>query len=402
MPFLDNVGKAAGLLSTGSPMLDIGLGLLAQSGPVAGPAPSLGQAFAGASQFAQQREQGRLRTSAMREALNERTRRNEAMGQLQGLLSGTTKVPAGDMLSPTGQSAGYRNVPTISTPQGQEQMLGLLGQIAPEAMAQGLLSQMFAQNEPPRLSTQLNDLLYLHPDMSRDEVAQLYSTNDPEKAAQLELLRINLLNAQNQREQDLAERELANLSAGIHGDKMLSTILAMDEANQVLKDSPLMTGTSITQLARAVAGGGTALANLFGADNASTQEVQRLVDAYDILQRNSNDLVAQIASAPDSGFSSAVASGLRAITAGKGGTELSYGANQQFIESNLDELLRTFEASGVPISPEIMQRARDRLNQLRGGDYSSLSDSDLLSIDPADLSAQERAALEAEYDVRGI
>ena len=63
MPFMDKLGQAAGLLSTGNPMLDVGMGLLAQSGPVVGaPAPSLGQAFAGASQYASQREQGRMKT----------------------------------------------------------------------------------------------------------------------------------------------------------------------------------------------------------------------------------------------------------------------------------------------------------------------------------------------------
>lgn len=252
MPFMDNMNNAAGLLSSGNPMLDIGLGLLAQSGPVVGaPAPSLGQAFGNASQFASQREQGRLQTQAYRDKLQQDKDRREAMSQLQGLLGSTTEflTPANNnMLSPTGEPVGRNvsQVPVAQTPEGRQQMLGLLGQVAPEAMAQGLLGQMFPTNTGPRLSTQLQDLQHLYPNASLEELQQMYQNmqgddiDDLLKRLQVE----EIISDRDSEAEDEAEQEnLASTSFDAFGD-VVSTIA---ESNAALAGTFLEPGRVGTQ-----------------------------------------------------------------------------------------------------------------------------------------------------------
>src|SRR5690554_572352 len=83
--------RLEGLLSGASPIGNLGLGLLAASGPSAQPR-SFGQVLAQGSQFASERQRAAMETQAMRDALAQQKRQQEAQAQLAGLLSGTSAV----------------------------------------------------------------------------------------------------------------------------------------------------------------------------------------------------------------------------------------------------------------------------------------------------------------------
>ena len=99
-----------------SPMFNVGIGLLANSGPSTTPT-SLGQGLARGLQFAQNAQQQNLRNQLVRSRLEDDARRRRASEQLGGLLSG-----------------------------GDNPTMGLLADIAPGAVAQGLLGQMFPRS----------------------------------------------------------------------------------------------------------------------------------------------------------------------------------------------------------------------------------------------------------------
>lgn len=358
MPFMDNVGKAAGLLSTGSPMLDIGLGLLAQSGPTYGPAPSLGQAFAGASQFAQQREQGRLRTSAMREQLNQATRRNQAMQELQGLLGATTEVktPAtNNMLSPTGGSVGSNisQVPTMQTPEGQQRYMGLLGEIAPEAMVQGLLAQQFS-SQSPRTSTELNDFQAISGMSPSDPgfmeaFAQYRQSNvDPMQTLQMQNLMLEIQDRLNSRDEAESEQiEEARLAANSF-DSVVSTIAGMAEANANLAGTFLETGAlgAGSGTRRSISSLIDEASRVFGNGERAGLDLETNLDNFNTLSNNLVDLMVE-------GLNTDASRQIRQAT--KPNANLTPEANASAMLRILDETRRAHAAQGTEFNPETLQ-----------------------------------------------
>lgn len=135
-------GLGGGVL--GNPLLDIGASIAALGGPA-------GARAAESLQFAAQRGQGALRNLALLQGIQQQQRRNQAVGRLQGLLGSVTEQ---DVLSPALSRSGLlaaveegldptvtQQVPTIQTPQGRQQALQVLAQLAPEQVASTLLAQ---------------------------------------------------------------------------------------------------------------------------------------------------------------------------------------------------------------------------------------------------------------------
>ena len=128
---------------------DIGMGLLSQSGPVVGaPAPSIGQAFAHSMQYANSRDIERMQLQAMRDQMTQQKRRGDAITELQAMMGSNTTIqgPTTSVAGMGGESIGsipgYRaSVPTIATPQGQQQMMGLLADVAPEQFVHSMIEQ---------------------------------------------------------------------------------------------------------------------------------------------------------------------------------------------------------------------------------------------------------------------
>lgn len=111
--------RLEGLLSGADPIGNLGLGLLSASGPSFVP-QSFGQVLASGVNFASQRQMEAVRNQALRDQLAEQKRRSEALQRLPGLLGGA-EAPS------------------------EQELIGLLGTIAPDAVVSGLLGQMFAQ-----------------------------------------------------------------------------------------------------------------------------------------------------------------------------------------------------------------------------------------------------------------
>lgn len=149
--------RLGGLLAGGNPLFDVGVGLLAASAPRPG-GVGFGEALANAMQFASQRQQQALQSQIQREALLQRQRQQQALAQLPGILTGMTTVEdapttiaADDPMGITATIPGRREqVPTIQTPEGQQQLIGLLSQIDPSAVTQSILQRVMPQPTEPR------------------------------------------------------------------------------------------------------------------------------------------------------------------------------------------------------------------------------------------------------------
>lgn len=141
------VNRLQGLLSGQNTLGNLGLGLLAFSGPSAQPR-SFGQVLAGGAQFASDRQRQAMENEAMRQELLASKRQQAALQGIPGLLSQQTHVPVSapiglmnveggmDMIDATRRQA----VPTVSTPQGKQQLFELMMQANPQA-ATDILAQ---------------------------------------------------------------------------------------------------------------------------------------------------------------------------------------------------------------------------------------------------------------------
>lgn len=196
-----------GLLSgsLNSPALNLGVGLLSAAGPSTVPV-SFGQALGRGLQFAQSAEQQSLRNQAIRSQLSQRSQKQAAAKQLQGLL--------GDQ------------------PNGQ--MLGLLGQMAPGATAQGLLSQMFPRSNS---TLQLLDAAGIDPDSKegQDIIRQKLTGGAEQLDATLKLLQIQ------KAQREAAESNIERVRK--EADAKVSVLTGIDRLKEVVKLNSSLAGT---------------------------------------------------------------------------------------------------------------------------------------------------------------
>lgn len=158
--------RLEGLLSGASPIGNLGLGLLAASGPSTTPR-SFGQVLAQASQFASERQRAAMQNQAMRQALEDSQSRREAMQQLPGLLAQTTvaQAPSTQQITGIGGEAVGRIpgrqglIPTVQTPEGQQQLMGLLAQANPQDFSRDLIGQMLTSQAPPEFASPIGKMI---------------------------------------------------------------------------------------------------------------------------------------------------------------------------------------------------------------------------------------------------
>lgn len=135
---------------------EFSLGLLAQSGSgTGGLAQAIGRS--GLSVLGTQEE--RLRNQILRNQLVEQERRRALLRQVPGLLGNTVvqgpdrnfTIPGVEGLGDTDFSIPSKKelVPLLSTPGGQSKLIGLLSEVAPEALLSQLTSQLFSAPEKP-------------------------------------------------------------------------------------------------------------------------------------------------------------------------------------------------------------------------------------------------------------
>ena len=199
---------SSGLL--GDPLLNVGVGLLASSGPSLTPI-STGQGLAEGIKMARTAEQQNLRNQATRAGIEDAARKRRAQEQLGGLLGG----------------------------QGEQgELLGLLAQVAPGATAQGLLGQAF-----PRQSSLERNLRALKIDpntLTREEKMAFIGGGDGGMEALIKRLRAeqiagDISKSKSEAEEKAADVELSTIGS-IDNLTKLADIIPRMQAGRLLTD----------------------------------------------------------------------------------------------------------------------------------------------------------------------
>lgn len=351
-----------GLLGNAGLMQDLGTGLLSQSGWSATPV-SLGQAFGGAMQFANTRQADRLALEAARQKVEQEKARGNAMNQLQGLL----QPPTAPM---PGTTPG---VPMIQTPAGQAQAMGLLGQIAPEAMAQGLFAQMFKAQEAPRVSTDLATFRSLNPHLVPGSAAereafaswsQSQETLSPVDQMRLNEATLGVLKLQQELEGTRGDERTEEQLRAVHSNGMARNLLAFRTLNNALSESFLATGSFGVNARRPIAAFLNDVRDAMGADST---EYRNLLAQRDELENLAAAIVTQRSEAAGAGIGRTDA-GRALLAAEKPGLGLAPSANNIIVDRMLQDLLAEAQATGTYIDPAIAQQ----IQELSGQNYRSV------------------------------
>jgi hypothetical protein len=357
-------------------LMDLSTGLLSQSGYSTTPV-TFGQAMGGAMQFANQRQVERVQLESTRAQLQSQIERRDAMKQLEALLSpGTTPGP---IVTPTPAA--------ITTPQGQAQAMGLLGQIAPEAMAQSVMSQMFGQQSQPRVSAELNTFAALNPELEmgtpefRESFNQWATQNDlPEAMRQqleIQLLSEQLTKARTDREAAGETRQQAQIALRRALVQDASKLVSMFDLNQRLEGTALASGLPMPEVRRAIAGGSAAVQRLFG---ISSSEADELMESFDTFNKFSTDFVVGSLDRM-AGTGSISIPKFEALIASNASLGAAPGTNRTIIASNIEAILEGAAVEGITLPNETRLRAiLSQVKPTAGGGV--------------DLTPEERAELE--------
>lgn len=347
-----------GLLSEGNPLLDIGLGLLAQSGPVRGPAPSFGQTLGRAGQFAFARNRERLRNDLIRSRLAEDQRRREAVGQLQGLLGQETTIqgPGTAVTGLEGEEIGtipgrQAMVPLLATPEGQSQLMGLLGQVAPETVATSLLSQQTERAEPADL--RMFREFFPDVDPGTPEGRQQFlefkkaQTGNEQQALQLDIMKrqleveklVNELRSEREEEQ----QSEANFADAVRSD--VSDAKRLLQLNERLADSLGETGVPLPNMRRAILSGTSAVRRLFGGD---TQKADQVIADFDTFNKIANRFALETAERLNT-RGALTNFQLQSIQNTVPSLSLSPTANRRIVADQLESLISAADRNDVPL-----------------------------------------------------
>jgi hypothetical protein len=368
----------AGLLADPR-LMDIGTGLLSQSGYSATPI-TFGQAMGGAMQFANQREADRVGLESARTTLAQQKQRQQAMSEIQGLLQPVNQpysrvTPGTGPLAQPQSQMGVQSVIPAQTPEGQSKMLGLLSQVAPEAMTQGLLAQMFKEQEPTRVSTDLNTFRALNPsitpgsDAERSGYMAFLQQKEPQagpealmQQAELALLVERLEAARMEREgaERTESQDRATTRRNIITD--LSHLEEMSDLTDRLEGTFLETGRPAPDVLRAVVGGVQSIQDILGVDSAKAAQIKA---DYDTLKKYSSDFVLGSLDRLQ-GTGAIQTSKFDMLTAANAGVGTSPATNRQVIANNIEALLDGADIEGFDLDQNQVKRYRELANRLKG------------------------------------
>lgn len=345
-----------GLLDSGM-LQDLGTGLLSQSGWTAAPT-TFGQAMGGAMQFANGRQADRLQLDAARQQVAQQKQRAEAMTHLQGLL----QVPQGPV------PGAVPGVPRIQTPAGQSQAMGLLGQIAPEAMAQGVMAQMFQKQEAPRVSTDLATFRSLNPQLVPGSAAERAAfstfTQSQETLSPVDQMRLNeatlgVLKLQQELAGTKEDEQTEDQLRVVHSNGMARNLLAFRALNNALSESFLATGAFGAGARRPIAAFLNDARDAMGADST---EYRNLLAQRDELENLAAAIVTQRSEAAGAGIGRTDA-GRALLAAEKPGLGLAPTANNMIVDRMLQDLLAESQATGTYIDPAIASQIQELAGQ---------------------------------------
>ena len=271
-----------GLLDTGM-LGDIGTGLLSQSGYSQTPI-TIGQAFGGAMQFANQRQKERFELDAARQKLEQDKDRQKAMSDLQGMMKPQTAM----------WRSGPGTILPIQTPEGQSQVLGLLGRISPEQVAGSLASGLLGGQQPQRLPASVQEFQYfntLPPELQQQYMAYQASQNalnpvDTARLAQTQL-EMQMLSQQIASEQRTTDQEQGFKETNFRG--AFDDLKEFGRLNDMLENTALQTGgVGLQGVRRPLISGLSEIASAFGADSI---EYKQAVTNFDNLNAVQNSFI---------------------------------------------------------------------------------------------------------------
>jgi len=270
-------------------MADIATGLLAHSGYSATPV-SLGQAFGGAMQYANQRDQQRVELDLIRSKIADQQQKQQAAAKLQSLFvqsPGAKPVTVTSGLHELTVVPGTPPSMPYQTPQGQAQMMGLLAQMAPEQVAAGLL----AQKAPRSLPSDLETYALLNPGQVMGTPQFEAGFNkwltdkrlDPNQqalyAVQKSAADLALENAKRDQIKTIRDQAREENSNKLNINENLQSAAAIADKTQKLEGTMLESGMALPQAWRNVAGGVVFGANAFGLDASRLKAASGLFDA---------------------------------------------------------------------------------------------------------------------------
>lgn len=362
--------KIPGLLSTGNPMLDIGMGLLAQSGPVVGaPAPSLGQAVAGAANYAGERELGRLQTQAYRNNLQQMSRQRQAMSELQSLFQPGQSL--GPVIAPT--------APAISTQEGQTRALGLMAEAAPDQFMSQMFNQYFPQGEQSETtliktmrSAGIDPLSPEGRDLVRQSIigngGSSEDLDNTLKLLQLESLQRQLESETRTEQQDRRSAESAVFST-------IRDVRELIELNDSLQGTALETGVGMEGLRRSAIAGTDFIKQQLGMGDA---EAAKLVSDFDRFEQLATGAAVH---------NLEILRGTGTISNQKfqtllnlsPGTARSAGANRTGFADMLEAALEAADSLNVSINDR--SEVEQLINQLRSGNQSERQPTRVINFD---------------------
>lgn len=239
------------------------------------------------------RERREIEMDERRERIRAARSQNNARDDLRGLLTQNTTVQGAPrsvgLLDPEGGMDAIsipsrrESVPTVNTPAGQQQLMGLLGELAPGAVAQSVLPSNRADSATIREMQALGYPL-------TQEGFQAFQDAKGGGTQEIEALltRLELENAITERDQTRQERTRARQTEERGINRNLRKIGDLAELSQNLQGTFLETGLPFSEFRRGIAGGKAGLQKLIGMDAEKTEEM--LAD-YDKLNKGLSDLI---------------------------------------------------------------------------------------------------------------
>ncbi|MGB0855347.1 MAG: hypothetical protein ACPGSI_18765 [Pikeienuella sp.] len=206
------------------------------------------------------RERRQLENDVTRAELRGLNRRDSAQDDLKSLLQDRTteqsSARVGGLLDINGggpsefRIPGRRElVPTIGTPEGKRQALGLLGDLAPNVAAQGLLGQIFPA---PRTNSAEQKLSTFEAAIGRrateSEIANMMGAASPDAAISTQLLQLQIAETMQRINNTSDEADRKRIEADVENKAVESSVLGslnnlveMGNLNNQLDESGILT-----------------------------------------------------------------------------------------------------------------------------------------------------------------
>jgi len=292
-------------------------------------------------------EQLQLQNESAREQLKSRKRREDAMGQLSGLLA-PSNAPAGNMVE--------------ATPDMQRQrMMGLLGQVAPIEVAMSLLAPPKEERAEPSIVRELRAAgIDPQSEQGRNIILKnLEGKNgNPLEQKKLELeLESMLQKIRGEREDK--KRQRSNLVNSFRNT--VSSIRKLHDTNRKLEGSFLQTGKTFPQYRAAMLSGGADLIEFFGGDSSKAR--QQLTE-FNTFNKLASDFIIEMVDRLESSTNMQF-SVLRDSAANIG---VDPQTNDRIMHTTLDRLLKTFESENLELPDGERQEAYELMKTLERSD----------------------------------